>query len=103
VVVNYLQGKVVIVVGSGDDLHRGVAVALAEAGADVAIAGPALDLTAEAALHSIANEVWAMGRRSLVVAFSDEADFSSARDKVIAELGASDFVVRCDVTGDEPG
>jgi meso-butanediol dehydrogenase/(S,S)-butanediol dehydrogenase/diacetyl reductase len=97
VAVLYLQGKVVIVVGNGDDLHRGVVVALAEAGADVAIAGIAPDLSAEAALHSIANEIWAMGRRSVVVTFSDDADFTNARDKVIAELGGSDFVIRCDI------
>ena len=94
---NYLQGKVVIVVGAGNEVHRGVAVALAEAGADVAIAGRAPDLAAEAALHSIANEVWAIGRRSLVVTFNNETEFETARDKVAAELGGSDFVVRCDV------
>ena len=92
----YLEGKVVIVVGAGDEVHRGVAVALAEAGADVAIAGLAPDLAAEAALHSIANEVWAMGRRSLVATFNDDASFETARERVIAELGRSDFVIRCD-------
>ena len=35
----YLTGKVVVLFGAGNDAHRGVAVALAGAGADLAIAG----------------------------------------------------------------
>ena len=73
-------------------------MALAEAGIDVAVAGDAADLAAEAALHSIANEIWAVGRRSMVVTMKsgDSVSFAEALSKVQAELGRTDLVVRCD-------
>jgi NAD(P)-dependent dehydrogenase (short-subunit alcohol dehydrogenase family) len=94
----YLERKAVLVTGAGDEQHRGVAVALAEAGADVAVGGAAGDLAAEAALHSIANEVWALGRQSAVVTFSpdDAAAYEAALRRVRSELGRVDLVVRCD-------
>jgi 2-dehydro-3-deoxy-D-gluconate 5-dehydrogenase len=95
---SYLAGKVAVVIGSGGDAHRGVAVALAQSGADVAIAGLAADLSAEAGLHSISNEVWAIGRRSTVVtlAADDATSFAATINNVITELGRADLVVRCD-------
>jgi NAD(P)-dependent dehydrogenase (short-subunit alcohol dehydrogenase family) len=96
-VARYLQGKVVLVTGSGSEAHRGVAVALAEAGADVAIGGSASDLAAEAALHSIANEIWALGRRSTVVTLGGGiTDFAEAIGAAQEALGAIELVVRCD-------
>ena len=94
----YMDGKVVIVFGGGAEAHRGVAVAMAQAGADVAVAGLTSDLPAEAALHSISNEIWALGRRSTVVglAADDAASFAAAVGKAKAELGRADFVVRAD-------
>lgn len=94
----YLTGKVVAVFGPGTEAHRAVAVALAEAGADIAIAGVAPELNAEAALHSIANEVWALNRRSIVTTLSenDAPSFAAAINDVIAQLGRADLVVRCD-------
>ena len=93
----YHEGKVVIVLGAGSEAQRGVAVALAEAGADVAIGGPG-GMPREVALHSIANEIWAIGRRSTVVTLddSDSAGFAAALNRVRAELGRADLVVRCD-------
>ena len=94
----YLTGKVALVIGEGDDTHRGVVVAMAEAGADVAIAGVTSDLSAEAALHSISNEIWALNRRSAVVtmAADDEASLAGALDNAQQELGSADLVVRCE-------
>ena len=94
----HLAGKVAVVIGSGNDAQRGVAVALAEAGADVAIAGMAPDLAAEASLHSISNEIWAIGRKSAVVklAGDDASSFASAVAGVIQELGRADLIVRAD-------
>jgi NAD(P)-dependent dehydrogenase (short-subunit alcohol dehydrogenase family) len=94
----HLGGKVAVVFGSGGTAHRGVAVALAEAGADIAVAGLAGDLSAEAALHSIANEIWAIGRKCTVVAqASEDAEgFAAMINAVTAELGRADFVVRVD-------
>lgn len=96
--VGYLEGKVAAVIGGGDDAHRAVAMALAQAGADVAIAGLAADLSAGAALHSIANEVWAIGRRAVVqtIAGPDVASFINAMALVQQELGRLDLTVRCD-------
>jgi NAD(P)-dependent dehydrogenase (short-subunit alcohol dehydrogenase family) len=55
-------GKVVAIVASGSDVDRAIAVALAEAGADIAFATFAKVQAQEFALASIANEVWAIGR-----------------------------------------
>jgi len=89
-----LTGKVVVVVGDGTAEHRSIAVALAESGADVAVAGTAG--VAEVLLHSIANEVWAIGRRSTVVGLigEDAFSFAQALAKAAQELGRTDMVVR---------
>ena len=94
----YLAGKVAYVIGSGSELHRGVAVALADAGADIAIGGPKTDLPAEAALHSIANEIWAIGRRSTVVTIDGDAPaaYAAALASVIDVLGKADLVIRAE-------
>ena len=93
----YLDGKVAYVIGSGSDSHRGVAVALAEAGADIAIGGRG-GMPDEVPLHSIANEIWAIGRRSTVVPLidGDARSFAEAVLRVQQELGRADLVVRCD-------
>jgi NAD(P)-dependent dehydrogenase (short-subunit alcohol dehydrogenase family) len=93
----YMVGKVVLVIGAGNDAHRGVAVALAEAGADLAIAGVAPDLAAEAQLHSISNEIWAIGRRSTVITLpkDDAPAFAEAVKNTTDQLGRADLVVRC--------
>jgi len=91
-----LIGKVAVVVGNGTPEHRSVAVALAESGADIAIAGNAG--VPEVLLHSIANEVWAIGRRSTVVGLigNDALSFALAVGKAAQELGRSDLVVHVD-------
>lgn len=92
-----LAGKVILVIGGGDESQRSVAIALAQAGAAIAVAGPAPDLAAEAALHSIANELWAMAGRAAVVKLADgsEAALQTALDEARRELGAVDIVLRC--------
>jgi NAD(P)-dependent dehydrogenase (short-subunit alcohol dehydrogenase family) len=92
----YMTGKVVVLFGAGNDAHRGVAVALAEAGADLAIAGLAPSISDEAALHSISNEIWALGRRSTVVTLpkDDAPSFAEAVKKATSQLGRADLVVR---------
>jgi NAD(P)-dependent dehydrogenase (short-subunit alcohol dehydrogenase family) len=96
-----LEGKVALVIGGGDDAQRSVAVALAQAGASVAVVGVVSDLAAEARLHSIANEVWALGRRSMVVTLSGEDDsaLSGAGARVKAELGSVNLIVRASAAG----
>jgi NAD(P)-dependent dehydrogenase (short-subunit alcohol dehydrogenase family) len=93
----YLEGKVVYIIGPGSDAHRAVAVALATAGADIAIGGKG-GMPDEVPLHSIANEIWAMGRRSAVIQLDAEgaAAFAQAVGRVSSELGRADLVLRCD-------
>lgn len=91
-----LIGKAAVVIGAGDDAHRGAAMAIAAAGADIAVVGVAPELSAEAALHSISNEIWALGRRSIVVKLEtdDAPGFAAAVQKAMEELGRADLVVR---------
>ena len=93
----YLDGKVAYVIGSGSESHRGVAVALAEAGADIAIGGKG-GMPDEVPLHSIANEIWAIGKRSTVVPLieGDVKSFAEAVAQVARELGKADLIVRCE-------
>ena len=94
---DYLKDRVALVIGAGDEKHRGVCVALAQAGAMVAVAGAAPELSAEAALHSISNEVWALGRSACVITLQPH-DAGSVKDglqRALAQLGGSSaFVVR---------
>lgn len=57
-----LDGKVALVTGAGQGIGRAYALALAEAGADVAVA----DLNERTGRH-VADEIGALGRRSLFV------------------------------------
>jgi NAD(P)-dependent dehydrogenase (short-subunit alcohol dehydrogenase family) len=97
VTADYLIAKTILVLGSGDTEHRGVAVALAQAGANVVIGGVAPELPAQAALHSIANEIWALGRQSGVVTMTDDSDvqLEAALKQAAAVLKAADLVVSC--------
>jgi meso-butanediol dehydrogenase/(S,S)-butanediol dehydrogenase/diacetyl reductase len=96
-----LAGKAVVVIGDGSPEHRATVVALAEAGADLAVAG-APGLASEVLLNSIANEVWALGRRSVVVTFEagNPPSYANALAAARAELGRLDIVLRCDPVRD---
>ena len=85
-----LQGKVALVTGGGRGIGRGIALQLARAGADVAIA----DLN-ETNAEAVAEEVRTIGRRALAV----RADVTSWNDaqrmvaRTVAELGGLDIAV----------
>lgn len=85
-----LEGRTALVTGGNRGLGRAMALALAEAGADVAIA--ARD---QASLDAVAKEIRALGRRA--VAVSTDVTSSAAVDalvaQVIAELGGLDVLV----------
>jgi hypothetical protein len=95
----YLAGKVVFVIGTGTEAHRGVAVGIAEQGADIAVGGMKGDLAAEAQLHSIANEIWAIGRKTTVVTIDGDSStaFAEAVGRVMDELTPTELlIVRCE-------
>jgi len=88
-----LDGKVALVMGVENGIGRALAVALAEAGADVACC--ATRPSQEVAAHSCANEVWAVGRRSLAAAVraTSPQEVEALVERVVAELGRLDILV----------
>ena len=87
-----IEGKKVLCVGAGRGIGKGIALAYAEAGADVAITG----LTAVGAT-AVAEEVRRIGRQGL--AFSGDATKSADMDQlakdVLAQFGHLDVLVNC--------
>ncbi|HEY0164735.1 MAG TPA: 2-dehydro-3-deoxy-D-gluconate 5-dehydrogenase KduD [Sphingomicrobium sp.] len=83
-----LGGKVAIVTGANTGIGQGIAVALADAGADVALVG-------RSAADETAEQVRALGRRAAII----RADLSSIApvrevvERTIAELGGLDILV----------
>ncbi|MCW3147402.1 glucose 1-dehydrogenase [Stutzerimonas stutzeri] len=86
-----LQNKVALVTGSTQGIGRGIAVRLAEEGADIVINGRADDADA----RESAARVRALGRRACIVA----ADVASVEDcqrlvrESVAQLGGLDILV----------
>ena len=87
------EGKIVLVTGaggSGSGQGRAFALAFAAAGADVAVND--IDL---AKVEAVAQEVKALGRRSIAVKadVSDEAEVNQMVKRVVKELGGIDILV----------
>lgn len=85
-----LDGKVALVTGTSRGLGQGAAVALAEAGADIALLDRG-DATATAELVEATGRSVLRLQRDLVSATPE--DLGSAVDEVIAELGGLDILV----------
>ena len=79
-----LAGQVAIVTGAGKGIGKACALALAQAGADVALAA-----RTQADLDTVAAEITALGRRAITVAgdISDEATMDRLVARTVAELG----------------
>ena len=90
-----LDGKVVALICRGSDVDRAIAVALAEAGADIAMATISRQQTEEFSTASIANEVWAMGRDQFntIMDAADPVAAQSFAEEVCDRLGRCDAVV----------
>ena len=85
-----LRDRVALVTGASRGLGKGFALALAEAGADVALV--ARD---ESACQEVAEQVEALGRRSLVVAadVTDPEQVEQVVQRVAGRLGGPDVLV----------
>lgn len=86
----FLAGKVAVVTGAGRGIGRTAAVALAEAGADVALGARSLDQ-----LEEVAGEVRACGRRATVLRtdMTVTGDIDALVAHTVSELGGLDIVV----------
>lgn len=94
-----LEGKVVAIVCRGSDADRAIAVALAEAGADVALATISRTQSEEFSTASIANELWAIGREQ----FNTPTDAANPVDAASFSEEVCDRLGRCDAVVIAPG
>ena len=76
-----LAGRKALVVGVARPLGRAIAVALAQAGADVAVAGLTREPSEIVQVNSVANEVWSLSREQIALEL-DAADPSSVQAAV---------------------
>lgn len=85
-----LTGKVAIVTGGGRGLGRAISIALAKAGADVALCGRRIESCEEAAA-----EIRALGRRALPIAchMGHNLEIEALVERTLATLGRVDIVV----------
>ena len=90
-----LEGKAALVIGASNPIGRAIAVALGEAGADVAVATTTPRQGEEVLANSCSNELWALDRKTLAVALdaSDESQVEALVERVVSELGRIDILV----------
>src|SRR3990172_4896699 len=90
-----LAGKNALVIGASSALGRAAAVALAEAGANVAVTTTVRSQREEVAANSCANEVWALGRKGFAQAIdvAVEDDIEAAVARAVSEFGRLDVLV----------
>lgn len=79
-----LDGDVAVVTGAGRGIGRAIAIGLAEAGADVALAARSTD-----ELEAVAEEIRGLGRRAIVVPtdMMKSDQITALAEKTVAELG----------------
>jgi NAD(P)-dependent dehydrogenase (short-subunit alcohol dehydrogenase family) len=90
-----LHGKSALVIGGSNSIGRAIAVALAEAGANVGVATTTRANKEEVLANSCANEVWALNRKGFALAIdaADESDAGSLVQRAVAEFGRLDILV----------
>lgn len=89
-----LGGRAALVVGGGGPLGRAAAGALAEAGADVAVASLRAGAGEVMRVNSVANEVWSLGRGNLAITLdaADPVSVEAAVGRVLNEWGRIDIL-----------
>jgi 2-deoxy-D-gluconate 3-dehydrogenase len=87
-----LDGRVAVVTGAGKGIGEGIAIGLAEAGADLALVA-----RTRADLERVAEAIRAVGRRALVVPcdVADVAAIPAAAGEVVRAYGQIDALVNC--------
>jgi NAD(P)-dependent dehydrogenase (short-subunit alcohol dehydrogenase family) len=90
-----LDGKRALVLGAGSPVGRAIAVALAEAGADVAVAAASLDGEEVMACRRARRAIEALGRRSTEYAFDVTLgqNVQVSTRQVAKEMGGLDILV----------
>ncbi len=90
-----LDGKAALVIGASNPIGRAVAVALAEAGADVGVATTTTANEETVRANSCANEIWALDRKHFthIIHAGDEADVEAVVHRTVSELGRIDILV----------
>jgi 7-alpha-hydroxysteroid dehydrogenase len=85
-----LGGRVAVVTGAGLGIGRGIAIGLAEAGADVVVGA-----RTESDLEEVADLVRSIGRRAVVVPTDvvDQDQCARLIDRAVAEFGRLDVLV----------
>lgn len=88
-----LLNRIALITGSSSGIGRGVAVAMATAGADIVINHPSS--RDAAAAENVASAVRALGRRALVIEadVADEGAVQSMVDRATTEFGQIDILV----------
>lgn len=88
-----LASRVIAIVGTGSNEDRAIAVACAEAGADLALGTEVDDRSQDYGMNSIANEIWAIGREQFVLVLCGSDEIARLVAEAKSRLGRCDAIV----------
>jgi NAD(P)-dependent dehydrogenase (short-subunit alcohol dehydrogenase family) len=89
-----LKGKIALVTGSRRGIGRAIALALARAGADVAVCDL---ITNDGKLNSVAKEIRGFGSRTLAIQtdISHQTEIEKMAELILVQFGKIDILVNC--------